>query len=467
MCIIFACMQQTDTKSVNNGNSVLFVICMASSLVPFMGSSLNLALPYINESLSLDVVTSSWIPTSYMLFTAIFQVPCARIADMVGRKKMYIGGVVLFTLFSFLSCLADTGFALIVYRCLSGIGSAMMFGTSMALLTSAVPPERRGRAFGINTAVVYSSLAAGPLLGGVLTQYFNWHSIFFVSGIIGTIVVIGSLLVLKEEWKEEKKTTFDLVGSILYAIGLFALIYGFSDLPKVTSFMLVAAGSLLLLFFSFYEKRQSYPVFNIREFLSNRVFKLSSLSALINYSSTSAIAFMLSLYLQYIRGLSPRDAGFILVSQSVVQTIATLISGRLSDKISATFLATLGMGIISVGLIGLCFLTETSNLFMLIALLALLGLGFGIFSSPNANIIMSSVEQKHYGMASATIGTMRQTGQALSMGIAIMSMSVIIGNVQISPEVYAQLLSSMRLVFIICSVLCLIGVYFSSIRERK
>jgi len=454
-------------KIKNNSSSVLFIICMASSLVPFMGSSLNLALPYINETLSLDVVTSSWIPTSYMLFTAIFQVPCARLADMIGRKKIYITGVALFTLFSFLSCLADTGFTLIVYRCLSGIGSAMMFGTSMAILTSSIPPEKRGRAFGINTAVVYSSLAIGPLLGGLLTQYFNWHSIFFVAGIIGTIVVIGSLIVLKEEWKEDVKSKFDLIGSILYAAGLFSIIYGFSELPQIRSFVLLAFGSALLIYFSYYEKRQSHPVFNISVFLSNRVFKLSSLSALINYSSTSAIAFMLSLYLQYIRGLTPRDAGFILVSQSVVQTIATLISGRMSDKISPTFLATSGMGIIVVGLIGLCFLTETSSFILLIVLLALLGLGFGMFSSPNTNIIMSSVESKDYSMASATIGTMRQTGQAFSMGIAIMAMSLIIGNVQLSSDIHNQLLVSMRIVFVICSVLCSIGVYMSSIREKK
>ncbi|MDH6304727.1 MFS family permease [Parabacteroides sp. PF5-5] len=452
----------------NSSNSILFVICMASSLVPFMGSSLNLALPYINKALSLDVVTSSWIPTSYLLVSAVFQVPCARLADMVGRKKVFICGVLLFTLFSFTSGLASSGMELIVYRCLSGVGSAMMFGTSMAILTSSVAPERRGRAFGINTACVYISLAVGPLLGGLLTQYFNWHSIFFVAGGIGLVVVTGALLIMKNEWKEETKSTFDVLGSILYAAGLFLLIYGFSELPAIRSFIMIGAGSLLLVFFSMYEKLQAYPVFNIREFLGNRVFRLSSLSALINYSSTSAIAFMLSLYLQYIRGLSPRDAGLVLISQSIVQTLATLVSGRLSDKISATFLATLGMGIIAVGLLGLCFLSETSSLLFLIALLVLLGLGFGIFSSPNTNIIMSSVEKKDYSMASATAGTMRLTGQAFSMGIAIMAMSLMMGNVPISSDVHAQLLASMRVVFIICSVLCLVGVYMSSIRgDRK
>lgn len=459
-------MNNTSATKTDNGNSILFIICIASSLVPLMGSSLNLALPYINKDLSLDVVTSSWIPTSYMLVSAIFQVPCARLADMIGRKKVFITGITLFTLFSFTSGFAGSGMELIIYRCLSGIGSAMMFGTSMAILTSSVSPEKRGRAFGINTAFVYTSLAVGPLLGGVLTQYFNWHSIFFFAGGIGLIVIIGTLLVIKEEWKEEKKTTFDTIGSILYATGLFLLIYGFSRLPAIESFLLIIAGSVILFFFSGYEKLQASPVFNIRVFLDNRVFRLSSLSALINYSSTSAIAFMLSLYLQYIRGLSPRDAGFVLISQSVIQTVATLISGRLSDKVSPTFLATLGMGIIALGLVGLCFLTETSSLLFLIALLILLGLGFGTFSSPNTNIIMSSVEKKDYSMASATAGTMRLTGQAFSMGIAIMAMSLTIGNIPISSEVHTQLLFSMRIVFIICSVLCLAGVYMSSIREK-
>lgn len=459
-------MNKANSTKNDNSNSILFIICMASSLVPFMGSSLNLALPYINKALSLDVVTSSWIPTSYMLVSAVLQVPCARLADMIGRKKVFITGVSLFTLFSFTSGFANSGVELIVYRCLSGVGSAMMFGTSMAILTSSVPAEKRGRAFGINTAFVYTSLAVGPLLGGLLTQYFNWHSIFFFAGCIGLIVIVGALLVLKVEWKEEKKTTFDTIGSVLYAAGLFSLIYGFSELPSIRSILLVIMGFVILFFFSRYEERQLYPVFNIRVFLENRVFRLSSLSALINYSSTSAIAFMLSLYLQYIRGLSPRDAGLVLISQSVIQTIATLISGRMSDKISATFLATLGMGIIAIGLLGLCFLTESSSLLFLIGLLALLGLGFGIFSSPNTNIIMSSVEKKDYSMASATAGTMRLTGQAFSMGIAIMAMSLVIGNVPVSEEVHTQLLSSMRIVFIICSVLCLIGVYMSSVREK-
>lgn len=443
----------------------LFVICLASSLVPFMGSALNLALPYINKTLSLDVVTSGWIPAAYMLSTAVFQVPFARIADMVGRRKIFIGGVIVFTLFSFLSGIASSGGILIAYRFFSGIGSAMMFGTSMAILTSLVPPAKRGWAFGINTSAVYTSLALGPLLGGLLTQYLGWRSIFFVAGAIGIVVIAGTILVIKKEWKEAAGSKFDKWGSLLYTGGLFVLIYGFSTLPSILSFSLIAQGLFILYCFALYERNYAFPVFNMTLLLHNRVFRLSSISALINYSATFAVGFMLSLYLQDVRGLAPREAGLILISQSVVMAVTSVVSGRLADKMSASLLATSGMAITAVGLVGLCFLTESTSFFVIVILLMLLGLGFGIFSTPNMTIIMGSVDKAYYSMASATTGTMRLTGQAFSMGIALMAISIQMGNVQLSEAVHTQMLHSMRIVFIICSILSALGVYMSSVRN--
>jgi len=451
----------------DNSNAILFVICLSSSLVPFMGAALNLALPYINSDFSISASVSGWIPTSYMLSTAIFQIPAAKVADMLGRRKVFIWGIILFILFSLLSGIATSAESLIVYRFLSGIGSAMMFGTSAAILMSAIPVEKRGQALGINTAVVYISLAAGPLLGGLLTQYLGWHSIFFMAAFMALLVLVGTFVAIKEDWKDEANQPFDYVGSILYALGLSAIIYGFSILPDKTGIVVLVIGIVLILTFAIYEKRQAAPVFNIRLFLENRVFKYSSLSALINYSATFAISFMLSLYLQYVRGLSPRDAGLILIVQSVMMAITTFFSGRLSDKVSPSFLATLGMFVIFVGLVGLCFITETTNFYLIIGLLLLIGFGFGVFSSPNMNILMSSVEKKYYGLASATAGTMRLVGQSLSMGIAMMAISMQLGGVKFSADVHNELMISMRITFIICSVLCLFGVYASSVRTKR
>lgn len=455
------------TLKTSNVNAILFVICLSSSLVPFMGSALNLALPYINEDFSISASLSGWIPTSYMLSTAIFQIPSAKLADMIGRRTIFIWGLVLFILFSVLSGVASSVVSLIIYRFLSGIGSAMIFGTSAAILMSAIPLQKRGQALGINAATVYFSLAAGPFLGGILTQYWRWQSIFYISALIALFVLVGAVVAIKEDWREEQKQTFDIAGSVLYALGLSAIIYGFTILPQILGFILLIAGIFIMVAFSVYEKKQTNPVFNIKVFFENRVFKYSSLSALINYSATFAISFMLSLYLQYVRGLSPRDAGLILIVQSIMMAIVSFTSGKLSDKMSASFLATLGMFIIFVGLIGLCFVSETTSFYFIIALLVLIGFGFGVFSSPNMNILMSSVDKQYYGFASATAGTMRLVGQSLSMGIAMMSISLLIGDIKFSSDVHTELTYSMRITFIICSVLCLFGVYASWVAKDK
>lgn len=350
---------------------------------------------------------------------------------------------------------------------MTGLGSAMLFGTSTAILTSSVSSDKRGWALGLITSVVYISLAAGPLLGGMLTTAFGWQSIFYSAAIAGALVVVGSILFIKGEWKDEVRTKFDYVGTMLYAIGLFLLIYGFSQLPDWIGGILMLVGVVVIVIFGKHQQHRTNPIFDMNLFLQNKVFRLSNISALINYAATFAIAFMLSLYLQYVRGLTPRDAGLILIVQSVVQSIVSLQSGRLSDRMSASKLATIGMAMISGGLILLCFISEDTSYAYLIAVLALLGLGFGTFSSPNINVIMSSVEPAKYSMASATTGTMRFTGQAFSMGIAMMAISITIGNATLSPDLAVELIRSLKITFVICAVLCLLGVYTSSARMKS
>jgi MFS family permease len=452
---------------VTNKNSALVVICSASFLVPFMGSSINLALPQISATFSMKAISLSWIATSYLITTAIFQVPFARLADMIGRRKVFVWGIVLFSITTFLCGWSPSGVLLIVLRALSGLGAAMMFGTGMAILTSVFQPHERGKAIGFNTAVVYLALASGPFFGGILTHYAGWRSLFYLVGLLGLLVVIGDLLFLKDEWIESKGEKFDYAGSAIYAIGLFGLIFGFSKLPEIWSFVWIAAGLGAFVVFILYELKHKQPLFNVHIFSRNKIFSLSSLSALINYASTSAVAFMMSLYLQYVRGMDAQHAGMILIIQACVQCIVSLYAGKLSDKVNPAIPATVGMGIIFTGLCGLIFLSASTSMIFLIILLILLGLGFGLFSSPNANIIMSSVETKYFGQASATMGTMRLTGQAFSMGIAMMALSLYVQNKIITPDLYPLFMKSLHITFIICAVLCLIGIYASSFRTKK
>ena len=450
----------TSTSQIQS-NKILLVLCMSSFLVPFMGSSITLALPEISKAFSFKAVTLTWMSTAYLMSSAIFQIPFARLADLIGRKKVFEWGIFVFFLSNLLAGFATTGFVMLTLRVTAGLGSAMLFGTNMAILTSIFPPAQRGRAMGINTAIVYLSLAAGPFFGGLLTHYWGWQSLFFVCGSVGLVIVVLSRLFLRTEWIEAKGEKFDYIGSIVYALGLFSLIYGFTKLPKIDGFIWLFIGIVSFLGFVFYEKNHKSPIFTVRLFSGNRVFAFSSLAALINYASTAAVAFMLSLYLQYIKGFDARHAGFVLITQACIQSFFSLVSGRLSNKVAPPIFATLGMMLSFVGLLGLCFVDAETPLYVLIIILLILGVGFGIFASPNTNIIMGSVDKKHYGQASATTGTMRLTGQAFSMGIAGMAIALQIGNQHIVPSVYPAFLQSMHITFVVFACLSVVGIFAS------
>ena len=458
-------MKSQEQRTVSP-NRILFVLCMAAFLVPFMGSSINLALPQISEAFSLKSIAVTWIATSYLITTAIFQMPFARLSDLIGRRRTFILGVSIFSITSCLCGFSVSGSMLIALRALSGIGSAMMFGTNIAILTSVFPQHQRGRALGINTAVVYASIASGPFFGGLITHYLGWQSIFFVSATVGLLVVVCAFIFLDGEWIVAKGEKFDWLGSFAYGIALFGLIFGFTKLPSAFGIICIATGCVFFWLFTLQENRSKFPLFNIQLF-KNKVYLFSSLAALINYAATFAIGFILSLYLQYIRGFDAQKAGLFLVVQAAIQSVVALLSGRLSDRISPSRLATSGMLIIVIGLTGWFFLAVTTPMWLIVTLLVIMGLGFGIFASPNTNVIMSSVEKKYYGQASATTGTVRLIGQALSMGIASMVISLKMGNRKITEDIYPQFMESIHIIFLVFIGLCLVGVFASMVSRKN
>ena len=449
-----------------NKKYALLITTMSSFLTPFMGSSVNIALPSIGKEFAIDAVLLSWIATSFLLVAAMFLVPFGRIADIYGRKRIFTYGIFLYTVSSLLSAISTSAIVLISFRVLQGIGSAMIFGTSIAILTSVFSVRERGKALGINVAAVYLGLSLGPFLGGFLTQHFGWRSIFLANVPLGLIIIAFVFWKLKGEWAEAKGEKFDLTGAILYSLMLIAIMYGFSLLPSMSGVWLILIGAFGFLAFLKWETRVESPVLDINLFRDNKLFALSNLAALINYSATFAVAFLLSLYLQYIRGFTPQNAGLILVSQPIVQAIFSPFAGRLSDRIEPRIVVSIGMLVILLGLSIFTFLNEKTTLEFIVAGLILLGFGFALFSSPNANAVMSSVEKRFYGVASGTIGTMRLTGQMLSMGIAMLIFAIYIGRVQITPEYYPLFLRSVKSAFIIFAVLCFGGIFASIARGK-
>ncbi len=452
----------------NNVNkmSALLIATIASFLTPFMGSSVNIALPAIASEFAADAILLSWIPTAFLLTSAMFAVPFGRIADIHGMKKIFTYGIIIFTVASLLSAMAPSTVALIGFRVLQGIGSAMIFVTGLAIITSAFPPQERGKAIGINIAAVYTGLSLGPVLGGIITHYIGWRSLFYLMVPLGLLVIVLIFWKLKgQEWAACKGEKFDLPGSILYSIALVLVIYGFSLLPEIWGIITIIAGILVLIGFTRWELSIDSPVLDMKLFFKNRVFAFSNAAALINYSATFAVTFLLSLYLQFVKGLNPQSAGLILVAQPIIMTIVTPFAGRLSDRYEPRIIASVGMALVTVGLLIFAFINEQTTFTYILMGLLVLGLGFGLFSSPNTNAIMGSVERRFFGVASATVSTMRLVGQVMSMGIAILIFSILIGRVQIMPEQYPALIQSIQITFIIFTILCLGGIYASLARK--
>ena len=438
-------------------NAALLAACISSFLTPFIGSATNVALPSIGREFEVDAITLGWVATSYLLAAGMFSVPFGRIADIKGRKKVFVAGLATFTLGSVLSAIAPSAESLIVFRVLQGISGAMIFATAVAILTSVYPPAKRGKAIGINTGAVYTGLSLGPFLGGYLTQNFGWRCVFLFNGFFGILGLLISLLYLKEEWADAREERFDLLGSVIYALMLLSLIYGFSEF-KVP---FLIAGFILLFAFLIYESRREYPVFEVRLLKRNLTFSLSSLAALLNYAATFAVGFLMSLYLQYIKGFDAQQAGLILISQPVIMALFAPFSGWLSDRIEPRVVASAGMAATTLSLFLFTGITMETDLKMIIANLMFLGFGLALFSSPNTNAIMNSVERKFFGIASATVATMRLVGQTLSMALVMFVFSLFIGRAEITPEYYPQLIQSAKLSFTIFTALCFVGIFAS------
>lgn len=444
------------------------IVCgLSSFLTPFMGAGMNVALPALGREFSMSAVSLGWVTTAYQLAAAMFLVPFGRYADIKGRKRIFVLGLGVFTVCSLLAAFAPGGGWLIAFRALQGFGGAMIFGTGVAILTSVYPVGERGRALGINTAMTYLGLSLGPVVGGFLVRAFGWRSIFWAAVPFSLCAMTMAMLKLDADLTEARDEKFDLTGSALFGAGLVFLMYGFSKLPTVPGIVLTASGLALLVWFASFESRTASPVLDVGLFRTNRLFAFSNLAALINYSATFAVGFLLSLYLQYIKGLPVHQAGLVLIAQAIVMALVSPFTGRLSEQIEPRILASAGMAVSAIGLGLLSLLGPGTPLAYTTAVLALLGLGFGLFSSPNTNAVMCSVDRKMFGTASATLGTMRLSGQMFSAGITMMIFALFLGQARITPVVFPAFMRSLRTAFVFYAVICGLGVFASLARGCK
>jgi EmrB/QacA subfamily drug resistance transporter len=430
----------------------LLLVALAAFLIPFMGSSLNLALPVIQRELAVNIILLGWIPTAFVLANAAFVLPFGRLADIYGRRKIFTYGVLIYTLASFLAAFSISGEMLVFFSFLQGLGCSMLFATMVALLSSVFPMERRGEALGLYVTAVFIGLFMGPILGGLLIQYLGWRSIFLFNIPIGVILMILLFWKFKMEWAESSGDKFDLKGATVYTLSIAAILYGFSSLLDYLGKIILIAGILGISLFIFIDNRSDSPLISLSIF-KRRQSSFTALSMLLLNTAVSAMSTLLSLYLQFLRGLEPYSAALILAVQPLMVAVLSPIVGRAADRMDNRFLPVLGLILITLGLLTLAFLGQKTQLLVPILALLVIGSGQALFSSPTTKTFMGSVDSKIYGAASSVFSTTIYMGQTLSLGILLLIFTLYLGKVDINPSNYPIFLESLQTAFLIFAVI--------------
>lgn len=446
--------------------ATLLVTTLGSFLTPFTGAAVNVALPSVGADFGLDAVALGWVSQAFLLAAAVFLVPVGRLADLHGRRRIFLWGMAAYTLCSLACALAPSPAWLVACRALQGAGSSMIFGTSIAIVSSVFPPGERGRALGINVGAVYLGLSLGPVIGGLMTRAWGWRAIFHSNAAVGLLLCALILWKLRGEWAEARGEAFDWAGSLVYAAALTLLMMGVSSLPAARGAALAGWGAGLFAAFLLWEARHPSPVLPLGLFRHNLLFTLSNLAALIHYAATFASGFLISLYLQSVRGMDPGRAGLVLAAQPLVMALASPLAGRLSDRVQPRRVASAGMALAVAALLMLSLLEAGTPMAFVLGALGVMGLGLGLFSSPNTNAIMGSVDRKQYGLATGTLSTMRTVGMTASMAVVMLFFSVRPGAASLSPERAGAFLDASRSAYLAFAALCAAGMLASLARGR-
>lgn len=468
----------------NNGlfqgymGKVMLVACIGSLMGTLDSTIVSVSLPTIAHDLGMDGTTALWVPAAYLVTMAVLLLTVGRYSDMYGRKNIFIAGFVVFTVGSILCAIATSGEELIAFRVLQGVGGAFITATSTAIITNTVPPSMRGRALGINTMSIYLGLSLGPALGGILTDAFGWRSIFMVNLPIGIIVVALSILWLRETGALSERRSFDLSGALAFSVALISLMValtlggrqGWGD--PLALILLALALVFMPAFLIIERKKRAEAMFDLALVMGNRLFAAANFSALLNYLAYYNVSFMLSFYMQNVLGMSILTTGFVLLVMPVTMAVVSPLSGLGSDRLGSRTLATGGMLIVALSMLAMLTLDLRSGIVHIAVLTGILGLGMGLFSTPNTSAVMGCVKRTQLGLASGTISLMRIVGMSLSLVVMGLAISVF-G----SPEVMAALgggtlnmldphvfMDGMRASLIISAIVALVGVATSSLR---
>ena len=441
----------------------LTIISIASFLTPFLGASMNVVIPVIGVEFRVNPVILSWFSISTLLSSALMFLPLGVYGDRMGRVKIFKYGLLIFSIATLLTGLAFNEIIFLVLRFIQGVGAAAISVTGTALISDIFPPDTRGFALGINISSIYVGLTLGPFIGGSITSLIGWRYVFLLIFLLSltALYITYRYLDIREE---ETVGGFDYIGSAILGIAFTALILGLSLYPSNTSIISLLIFPSAALAFIIWEYRCNTPLLDFRYIFNNRLLILSVLTALMAYTATFASSFLLSILLQYILGIEAFLTGLILMTRPTLMALLSALTGKLSDIIQPKYIVSIGLSLDFIAYILLSMLRINTGIPYIILALGLLGIGSALFSSPNTNAILSSVDKRFYGMASGLTGTARVYGQSFSMSIVSLLFSIYLGSVEVQKIPPIQLLTIIDKIFIIFGLIVSLAIIPSILR---
>lgn len=448
--------------------AVLSVTAITAFLTTFSSSSMELSIPHMEAEFGVNAAMIGWVLTAYILTTAALSVPFGKVADAKGRRKVLLTGILGFS-FGAVVCAAAFSFPMLLAgRVLQGIFAAMIFATNNAILISVFPGSMRGQVLGISISFTYIGMSCGPVIGGFLNHYVGWRSIFVISALLAWVAGFRGIKYTPKDTGSSEGGKADILGNVLFILTIVTTLYGLTNLSVMAAGKFILLTGLILgVLFVLTELRVSDPVVKISIFTGSRSFTFSNLAALLNYGATYAISYLMSIYLQVVKGFDSQIAGLIMVSMPLMQAIFTPRMGKLSDRVEPYKLASAGMGICVLSLFGLSWITPGTPVVVVMLLLATAGFSFALFSSPNTNAIIAEVSKEDYASANSILATMRTMGQSTSMAVVTIIVGLILGKVSLEAAAPADLLRTLHMALRTFMALCAVGVFLSLQRRKK
>ncbi len=449
---------------MNENRKYIYIILTAaigSFTMAYASNGLSVILPTLASYFHISNILENWIVYIYLLVLSVAGVPLAKICGRYGLKSSFKLGLIIFSLGSLISMLSFDVVVMIMGRILQAIGATMTFVTNVSMITAEIPVNNRGRALGINVTGVYLGITISPTISGILVQNLSWRFVFLIT-ILLAMISYYLLCKIDDEWKLEE-AGLDKIGSVIYVVGIGLLLYGFTILNTHIGVALVVTSLILLAIFVRYELKRENPVYEMRLF-KNVNYTTSNIVALIAYLSTYVVSYVLNYHFQYIMALDAQTSGLILISTPVMMLLIAAQAGKLSDRINPAILQLLGVTLITIAIALISQISYTTPIYMIVIAMIIQGIGHGFFSTPNNNIILSSVDnKKDIPTASASVATVRNLGQSFSLGILTVIFAFIMGNVEIQPSNYDLLVQSNQTTMLIITALSILAIVLSVI----